>query len=584
MHITLPKRVIDHLNDEDLELFGRTQWNIRNADTLTISISSMTDETLDSIKALLQRIQEEGVRRVTSLISDIDQWQTVSKLGGASQKRASNMRRFADLLTEYIRTAAPRTWVYTQTRGTWLAYHVNDIEYHPSHTSTGGWYHPASCSVSLLHWAMAKQESTSFTFHVDDVDARTIIQALGHKGYTTETPTLRDDYLTTLKRFNDISGKIGTQYLTSGRGVNLSSRDNDPISLSQDGRPAKVVLDSLSPTGDHEITTSSNLVRTRFWPSRTPQTSVEEDSDDLLANMAILHQQENNPGEPPPELPPPPEVPVHPYVPVYHLTRHARYRVHSDTLDEYVYDTSLTESLILPDTAKNLVNTLIGQARIDFADIVEGKGSGACILLDGEPGVGKTLTAEVIAEGMERPLMSIQAAQLGVSPDKIEENLASILSRSNRLGAVLLLDEADVYITERGTQIAQNAIVAAFLRTLESHQATVFLTTNYGDTVDDAIASRCLARISYTRPSPEAQRHIWEILNRLNQTGLSSDQMDQINQNHPDLTGRDIKQLLKLGSIWSANHDTPLTPDTITFVQQFQPTRPKNPQTVPSTP
>lgn len=244
-----------------------------------------------------------------------------------------------------------------------------------------------------------------------------------------------------------------------------------------------------------------------------------------------------------------------------------------DSLDDYQYDTGMNRNLILPELAKDLVNTLIGQGRIHFADVVESKGSGACILLDGEPGIGKTLTAEVIAEGMERPLMSIQAAQLGVSPEKIEDNLQHMLRRASRLNAVALLDEADVYINQRGRNMAQNAVVAAFLRVLERHQATVFLTTNQGDQVDDAIASRCLARISYQRPFPEEQKQIWHVLNRLNGSGLSNGDIDAVTSVHQDLTGRDIKLLLKLGSIWAANHGGNLTPDTIDFVRRFLPTR-----------
>ena len=110
--------------------------------------------------------------------------------------------------------------------------------------------------------------------------------------------------------------------------------------------------------------------------------------------------------------------------------------------------------------------------------------------------------------------MSVQAAQLGIAADKIEESLAHILNLGNRWNAVVLLDEADVYISERGHDLAQNAIVAAFLRVLENHTSTVFLTTNRIGMVDDAIASRCLARIDYAggpaqnlaRPEPTERR------------------------------------------------------------------------------
>jgi ATP-dependent Lon protease len=37
-------------------------------------------------------------------------------------------------------------------------------------------------------------------------------------------------------------------------------------------------------------------------------------------------------------------------------------------------------------------------------DVMEGKGEGAIFLLHGPPGVGKTLTAEAIAELLHKPL------------------------------------------------------------------------------------------------------------------------------------------------------------------------------------
>ena len=202
---------------------------------------------------------------------------------------------------------------------------------------------------------------------------------------------------------------------------------------------------------------------------------------------------------------------------------------------------------------KNLIDTLVSQGRVSFNDIIEGKGSGACILLGGPPDTSKTLTAEIFAESTERPLLSVQAAQLGVNPDTVEKELNLVLQRGARFNAVILLDEADVYIRERGINLEQNAIVAAFLRTLETHNATLFLTTNRTNNVDDAIASRCLARIDYDMPTNDEQKPIWKILNDINQTGLSDHDIDTIVERHHQFSGRDIKQILKLASLWSSS-------------------------------
>ena len=166
----------------------------------------------------------------------------------------------------------------------------------------------------------------------------------------------------------------------------------------------------------------------------------------------------------------------------------------------------------------------------------------------------------------------MQAAQLGTSPDKIEENLRNVLRRGSRWNAVVLLDEADVYISERGSNLSQNAIVAAFLRILENHTATIFLTTNHLDKVDDAVCSRCLARIDYRLPTVENQRRIWQVLNELNGVGLSEADIEVIVDAYHDLSGRDIKQILKLASLWAASQNVAVCPEIISFVREFLPT------------
>lgn len=96
----------------------------------------------------------------------------------------------------------------------------------------------------------------------------------------------------------------------------------------------------------------------------------------------------------------------------------------------------------------------------------------------GSPGLGKTLTAEVYAEVIERPLYSIHAGALGTNADDIEKNLRTILTRAKRWNCVLLLDEADVFVMQRGASLTQNAIVAEFLRTLEYFDGLMFMTSN----------------------------------------------------------------------------------------------------------
>jgi len=183
-----------------------------------------------------------------------------------------------------------------------------------------------------------------------------------------------------------------------------------------------------------------------------------------------------------------------------------------------------------------------------------------------------TVTAEVFAEFKERPLYTIQCSQLGTSPEKVEANLAVALARANRWNAILLLDEADVYIRKRGADLEQNAIVGVFLRLLEFASCILFMTTNLPDNVDDAIASRCIARLHYGPPTVEDQVKIWMVLSRLNGIPLTEGDARSFARRHPAISGRDVKNLLKLASFVAQAEGKPLTLETLEYVLQFKPT------------
>jgi ATPase family associated with various cellular activities (AAA) len=76
-------------------------------------------------------------------------------------------------------------------------------------------------------------------------------------------------------------------------------------------------------------------------------------------------------------------------------------------------------------------------------DIVRGKGKGLIILLHGVPGVGKTSTAETIADATDRPLLPVTCGDIGETAAEVEESLERIFGLAHRWGCVLLMDEAD---------------------------------------------------------------------------------------------------------------------------------------------
>ena len=146
-------------------------------------------------------------------------------------------------------------------------------------------------------------------------------------------------------------------------------------------------------------------------------------------------------------------VPLHPYLLMFDLTRHVHCWVHVQQSQFYKYDASLRDKLVLPEVHRGLVDILTQDIDVFSEDIIVGKSGGTALLCYGKPGLGKTLTAEVYSELTQKPLYRVDAGQLGVDVESIESELKTILGRAERWGAVLLLDEADVYIRKRGNDM-----------------------------------------------------------------------------------------------------------------------------------
>lgn len=76
-------------------------------------------------------------------------------------------------------------------------------------------------------------------------------------------------------------------------------------------------------------------------------------------------------------------------------------------------------------------------------DLIQGKGKGLIILLHGEPGVGKTSTAECVADHTKRPLFPVTCGDIGDNAEFVEKNLERNFQLAHKWGCVLLLDEAE---------------------------------------------------------------------------------------------------------------------------------------------
>jgi len=197
-----------------------------------------------------------------------------------------------------------------------------------------------------------------------------------------------------------------------------------------------------------------------------------------------------------------------------------------------VWDTEAYNKLVLPEDTKRLVKSLVQACRTDtklIKDIISTKGSGVVFVLHGEPGTGKTLTAEAIGEELKRPILVIAVSDLGTDPTNVEIRLGNFLRTAEKWDSIVLLDEADIFLEQRGRMdIFRNAMVGVFLRLLEYHNSPMFLTTNRVFTFDPAIRSRISIAIKYNPLKRVARKQVWQQLLDMANGKISPIDMDEL--------------------------------------------------------
>ncbi|KAI1342474.1 hypothetical protein F5Y15DRAFT_305328 [Xylariaceae sp. FL0016] len=145
-------------------------------------------------------------------------------------------------------------------------------------------------------------------------------------------------------------------------------------------------------------------------------------------------------------------------------------------------------------------------------DLIQNKGRGLVVLLHGVPGVGKTATAEAVAMEYKKPLFVITCGDLGLTPSEVESSLSNVFRLAHLWDCVLLLDEADVFLSQRSkVDMKRNALVSVFLRVLEYYNGLLFLTTNRVGTIDEAFKSRIHMSLYYPPLDKTQTRDIFRL-------------------------------------------------------------------------
>ncbi len=140
---------------------------------------------------------------------------------------------------------------------------------------------------------------------------------------------------------------------------------------------------------------------------------------------------------------------------------------------------------------------------------------GMCALFSGDPGTGKTMAAEVIANMLNVNMYKVDLSMV-VSKwlGETERNLGEIFSATEATDNILFFDEADALFGKR-TEVTDsrdryaNVETSYLLQRIEDYDGIVILSTNYRTNIDQAFFRRMQYGINFDKPDLHCRREIW---------------------------------------------------------------------------
>ena len=199
-------------------------------------------------------------------------------------------------------------------------------------------------------------------------------------------------------------------------------------------------------------------------------------------------------------------------------------RLNASSFTTFIIPKRGPDDLILPEPLKSQVLEIPAfhkkwpavSGSWGFGRIMTGPG-GIKALFTGDPGTGKTLAAEVIAQELGRPLLKLDLSRV-VSKwvGATEKHLDAVFREAQDRDSVLCLDEADSILGKRGeirhgTDRYANLEVSYLLQRLEEHPGLVVMASNHKENIDPAFMRRFHMILYFRRPGPIERAKIWRI-------------------------------------------------------------------------
>ncbi|MBM5813126.1 MAG: AAA family ATPase, partial [Gammaproteobacteria bacterium] len=168
------------------------------------------------------------------------------------------------------------------------------------------------------------------------------------------------------------------------------------------------------------------------------------------------------------------------------------------------------------------------------------------------------LCAEAIAAELCRPLVLAQVpALLSQWVGGTENRLKDLFDGARADGAVLLLDECDALLLDRGGAHHRHevSLVTVLLGLLERHDGVVLLATNRPQALDKALARRVGWSLAFPIPDSALRARIWRGLLPATVPGADSVDTARLGRKYP-LAGGHIRNAVFRAALRAADRGT----------------------------
>lgn len=186
---------------------------------------------------------------------------------------------------------------------------------------------------------------------------------------------------------------------------------------------------------------------------------------------------------------------------------------------------------------------------------VDKQGRSVILNFFGDPGTGKTLTAEAFSGSLNLPIIKLGIAELESKfMGETSKNIQTVFQKATESGAVLFFDEADTLLGKRLSSVTQgidnevNSMRSTLLIELEKFNGIAIFATNFAKNYDEAFRSRISHHIHFDLPDLENRKALWNrmLVPQIPLAGEREKIINLVAELTEGFSGREIRTCMRL--------------------------------------